>query len=95
MPKPQAIWTEFATENMVDIVLYVAQHNPVAALELEDLAYTGADNLAFMPFMGRKGRVEGTREYLFHPNYWLIYEVTDNGIRVLTVVHARQNYPYR
>lgn len=95
MPKPQAIWTEFATQNLIDIVVYIAEHNFQAALELEDLAYTSADNLAFMPFIGRIGRVEGTREFLMHPNYWLIYEVNDNGIRVLTVVHARQNYPYR
>lgn len=93
MSKPQAVWTAFATQNLTEIALYIAERNLPAALEMEALAYDSADNVAMMPFIGRKGRVAGTREFLFHPNYWLIYEIHQNGIRVLTVVHVRQNYP--
>ncbi|MED7666620.1 type II toxin-antitoxin system RelE/ParE family toxin [Pseudomonas moraviensis subsp. stanleyae] len=45
-----------------------------------------------MPHLYRKGRSPGTREIVVHPNYVVIYEVTDR-IEILSVLHTRQEYP--
>jgi toxin ParE1/3/4 len=38
------------------------------------------------------GRVRNTREMAVHPNYLVVYRVTDRII-VLNVLHARRRYP--
>jgi len=44
------------------------------------------------PYLYRSGRVAGTREAVVHPNYILVYRVTET-IEILAVLHARQRYP--
>jgi len=41
----------------------------------------------------RRGRVAGTHEFVSHPNYVLVYRRTLELVEVLSVVHARQQYP--
>ncbi len=45
------------------------------------------------PYLFRPGRVSGTRELVAHPNYIVVYRVTDDRIEIVNVVHARQKYP--
>lgn len=91
--KPLAYWQQTASEDLEQIIVFIAQDNPVAAFELEELAYQMADHIAFTPFIGRLGRIEGTREFVFHPNYILVYELIEEGISILAVVHVRMNFP--
>jgi plasmid stabilization system protein ParE len=37
--------------------------------------------------------VEGTREAVVHPNYIIVYRVTTDAVEIVSVVHARQEYP--
>lgn len=46
-----------------------------------------------MPLAYRPGRVAGTREWVAHPNYIVVYRVGGESIRILNVLHARQEYP--
>jgi plasmid stabilization system protein ParE len=39
--------------------------------------------------------VPGTREIIAHPNYIVIYQVMAERIEVVSVLHARQEYPPR
>lgn len=34
-----------------------------------------------------------TREAVVHPNYILVYRVTADAVEIVSVVHARQEYP--
>lgn len=38
--------------------------------------------------MGREGRVLGTREFVVHANYVIVYDVRGNSIRVLRILHT-------
>ena len=46
-----------------------------------------------MPYLFRPGRVSGTRERVVHPNYIVVYQVGDDAIDILRVLHSRQRYP--
>ncbi|WP_240488277.1 MULTISPECIES: type II toxin-antitoxin system RelE/ParE family toxin [unclassified Halomonas] len=48
--------------------------------------------MAEHPYLHQVGRLPGTREIVAHPNFIVIYQVT-NRIEVISVVHTRQNYP--
>ena len=47
-----------------------------------------------MPYLFRPGRVAGTREQVVHPNYIVVYQVGNDVIDILRVLHSRQEYPY-
>jgi toxin ParE1/3/4 len=89
----QVRWYPEAEDDLDEIVRYIFQHNPVAAFQLEDSLLDAAKNLAAMPYMGRLGRVFGTRELVVHPNYMLIYRIDDPVVHITAVVHTSQHYP--
>ncbi|WP_312861665.1 type II toxin-antitoxin system RelE/ParE family toxin [Segnochrobactrum spirostomi] len=49
--------------------------------------------LAPHPGLGRPGRVSGTREWVVHPNYILVYDVGEDAIRIFRVLHAARFRP--
>ncbi len=49
--------------------------------------------LAEHPTPLRPGRVAGTREMVVHPNYIVVYRVNAGPVEIVSVVHARQQYP--
>ena len=71
----------------------VASDSPVAALMLDELLEQQAGRLVDHPGLGRPGRVAGTRELVAHPNYLLIYDVTNDLVRMLRVLHAARQWP--
>jgi len=54
-----------------------------------------AQSLPLMSYLFRLGRVPGTREHVVHPNYIVVYQVGDDVIDILRVLHSRQQYPWR
>ena len=77
----------------MDIIDYIEQRNPAAAEDLHAAMVQSAENLPLMPYLFRPGRVHGTREHVVHPNYIMIYQVGDDVIDILRVLHSRQQYP--
>lgn len=45
------------------------------------------------PYLYRSGKVPGTRAIIAHPNYIVVYHVMAERIEVVSVLHARQEYP--
>lgn len=86
-------WSNEAQFDLAEIQGYIEQFAPAAALALREAIETGVERLASMPFVFRPGRVPGTREYVAHPNYIVVYRVDMIRVRVLRVLHARQEYP--
>ena len=72
---------------------YIAADNPVAALELDELFMERAITLQRFPYIGRLGTLADTRELTVHPNYRLIYEIAEETVRILNVIHARREWP--
>jgi toxin ParE1/3/4 len=86
-------WAPEAVVELEEIVAYIARDSARAAeamrLRIEASILPAAEH----PYMFRPGRVEGTREVVAHPNYLVVYRVLSERIRVVTVIHARRQYP--
>ena len=86
-------WTKRARADLDEIVDYIAARNPTAAERIEQLIEDTADQLPHRPFIYRRGRIPDTREAVVHPNYIIVYRVSDKEILIGAVLHARQRYP--
>ncbi len=86
-------WSEEATTDLVEIIDYIEQRNAKAAQSLFADIVQAAQSLPLMPHLFRLGRVPGTRKYVVHPNYIVVYQVGDDAIEILRVLHSRQQYP--
>ena len=83
-------WLPRARDQLLDIVEYVSQDSPQAAVELAHLIRAKADTLATRPNRYRAGRIKGTRELVVLPNYLIVYRVAQGQVTVLRVRHARR-----
>lgn len=89
------IWKPQALADRDNIMEYIAQDNPLAAVELDELIEAKAEQLADNPKLGRVGRVKGTREWVAHPHYVIVYHLTGKPaqVEVLRVLHTSQHWP--
>lgn len=87
------VWRAAARDDLARIVTYIAGHNPEAARRIRGLIEEAVLPLRQHPNLFRAGRVPGTRELVAHPNYVVVYRVTDTVVEIVSVLHARQQYP--
>jgi addiction module RelE/StbE family toxin len=87
------VWRASARDDIRAAISFIAEREKAAAERLQAAIETLAERLPEHPFLYRPGRVPGTREAVVHPNYILIYRVTDERVEIVNLVHARQEYP--
>ena len=80
-------------QDLDDMVLFIAQDNVVAALELEQHIHNQVDKLADPNFPRRPGRLPGTLELVAHPNYVVLLVQTDITVTALALMHVARQYP--
>lgn len=86
-------WRQTAIEDRDRIMDYIAQDNPLAALELDEEIESKATSLVDHPKLYKQGRVKGIREMVVRPNYVVVYQETAEAIVILRVLHASQQWP--
>lgn len=86
-------WRPSARADLAAIIGFIAEHDSYAARGLKLRIELTAERLSMYPYLGPAGRVAGTRELLAHPNYWVVYRVTASAVEILSVLHAREQYP--
>lgn len=87
------VWTASARRELREIVLYIWHDNPAAAKRMRNRIETTAAYLEKQPFMGRPGAIAGAREAIPHPSYRIVYQVTDETVSILSVVHTARQWP--
>lgn len=88
------VWIDKALNDLKLIGNYIAQDNPDAAYHALTKIKASADTLGYSPFLGRAGRVESTRELsVTNLPYILAYEVSEQDIRILAVLHTSRKWP--
>jgi toxin ParE1/3/4 len=89
-------WSAFAVEDRDRIFEYLAERNPLAALEVDDRFDQSVERLLPHPQVGRPGRVEGTRELVVAGTpYIAAYRVSRDEIVILRLLHGAQEWPDR
>jgi toxin ParE1/3/4 len=75
------------------IMAFIAQDDPRAAIDLDLEFEAKAENARLRPTLYKAGRIKGTREIVVRPNYVMVYRVSGDGVEVLRVLHATQQWP--
>jgi addiction module RelE/StbE family toxin len=86
-------WTNGAERDRDAIFDYLLKENPDAAVRLDQAFTDVVATLADHPLLGRTGQISGTRELFPHENYRLVYEVTEQRVWVLALVHTSRQWP--
>jgi len=89
----RVLWTPEALQDRIDIWDYIANDNPLAAVHMDELFSDSANRLAEHPKLGRAGKVPGTRELVAHEHYRLVYEINNETVWVLTLIHTARLWP--
>lgn len=86
-------WTPEAEQDRRTIWDYLETRDPDAAIRMDQLFSDGAARLADFPMLGHEGEVPGTREITPHRSYRLVYEVVDDTIWILVLIHTARQWP--
>ena len=92
--KPRLEWRRQASEDLLGLVEFIADDNPDAAQELKDEIESKAAKLPEHPKLYKLSpRVKGMREMVVRSNYIVLYRETAQLVEVVSVLHARQQWP--
>ena len=86
-------WRPKAREDRTEIMDYIAQDNPIAALELDEAIEAKTNALVDHPKLYKPGRMKCTREMVIRPNYVVVYRENKTDITILRVLHAARQWP--
>lgn len=86
-------WMAAADQDRADIIAYIGAENPRAALKMENIFSEAAAKLSDFPKLGKTGKIAGTRELYPHESYRLVYEIRDEAVWILAVVHTARQWP--
>jgi toxin ParE1/3/4 len=90
----RVLWTIPAATDFTRIVERIREDNPAAAHRVAQTIYKGVAALSAFPHRGRIGLAPETRELVFAPwPYIVVYEVIEDGVQILRIRHASQNWP--
>ena len=84
------IWTARARHELAEIVSHIWLDNPAAANRVRNRIETTA---AYLKSQRRMGAIAGTREAIPHPSYRIVYQVADETVSILSVVHTSRQWP--
>jgi toxin ParE1/3/4 len=87
-------WTRLALEDLERAREYIAAQSPSAANSVIARIESALRALAVHPEIGRRGRVQGTRELVVPDTPFIIaYLVSKNSVEILAVIHGARRWP--
>ncbi len=88
-------WSAHAVRDLQRISEYVEGDRSLeTANRISRTIYDAVQSLRTLPYRGRPGRVEGTRELLVvRLPYVIVYRVSEARVLILNIVHGAQKWP--
>lgn len=87
-------WTPGAVSDVGEIFDYLKSRNPAAAQVVVRVIGLAAHRLPRAPYVGRIGRVTGTRELVIQGTpYVMGYRVEESELQILCVRHGARQWP--
>jgi toxin ParE1/3/4 len=92
--RPRLEWRPQASDDLLEIVAFIADDNPDAAQALKDEIEAKANALPDHPRLYKPSlRVAGMRELVVRSNYIVFYRESAALVEIVNVVHARRQWP--
>jgi plasmid stabilization system protein ParE len=86
-------WTANAKQDLREIITHIGADDVSAARRMNGRFRTVARLLAHSPFSGKPGILPGTREFVVHPSYRLLYRIKGETVSVVALVHTAREWP--
>jgi toxin ParE1/3/4 len=88
-------WSTHALSDLQSISEYIEQDRSLeTANRVTRTMYDAVQSLLTMPYRGRHGRIEGVRELVVSRlPYIVVYQVFEERLLVLSIVHGAQKWP--
>lgn len=88
-------WTEEAAGDLETIANYLFERTPGRAADIFREVYQAPEALLTFPYRADRQK-PGTREFVLPTlPYVVVYQVSDNVINIVRILHVAQNWPYR
>ncbi len=87
------VWTNSAENDRDTIVNFIAEDNIQEALKFDMLIDELCTTLKNHPKSGRYGRIENTYETAIQAHYILIYQISEETVEILAIVHDLRKFP--
>ena len=84
-------WSRRALADLDRIAARIAMDKPVVAAEFVSTISDQVGRLQELPFLGRTGAYQDTRELVVHKSYLVTYRVHGDEVQVLQVWHVARN----
>lgn len=89
----RVLWTPEAHQDRAVIWNYLCARDARAAARIDRLFSEAAARLADFPQLGHAGEVPGTRELTPHESYRMVYEIFEDTVWILALIHTRRQWP--
>jgi len=86
-------WTRDAERDRATILDWIAAEDLRAAVRMDALFGAAAARLAAFPMLGRSGLIAGTRELIPHESYRMVYEIRNDTVWILALIHTARLWP--
>jgi len=88
------LWSVLALQDRNAIFDYIERRDPAAAISMDERIGSGIGSLAEFPYIGRPGRVDGTRElFIAQTHFIAAYRLLNDTVTVLRILHGSQQWP--
>ncbi len=89
----RVVWTPEAQQDRQEIWDYIMSDNPQAAIRMDQLFSNTVAKLVDFPKLGQPGKIPGTRELIPHESYRIVYEIHQETVWILTLIHTARRWP--
>jgi len=76
-----------------EIFEYIAQFDAAAADRIDRRFQEAVRRLEDYPFSARPGEIPKTRELIPHPRYRIVFQVDEDLVQILSVLHTARQWP--
>lgn len=90
----KAIWSAAAVRHLQESIDYLQGESSTGAVTIRRRILATVRRLELMPYSGRTGRVDGSREAVFPRSpYIVVYQVSAQAVEILGIWHGARQWP--
>jgi toxin ParE1/3/4 len=90
----KVVWSAASARHLSEVVKYIQAESAEGAVAVRRRILETAWRVGQMPYSGRIGRVEGTREAVVPGSpYIVVYQVSAQSVEIVGVWHAARSWP--